>query len=199
MTKLLRGLDFRRQAAPAAPLSGYVSAYIKTDGLLYTKDSAGAEKAYREIGPFAKLYASTASAALPRSASQKIALDTAAIDSHSGFDAVNNRYVFPQLGWYRISYVARGSAYTSLAEPTSLQSWISLNADTAGIFANERSVVRTTSDVIVLSGSDVVQVAALTDYVELFTYYTNGTAGSTYVQSIVAARVPSMTIEFIRP
>lgn len=56
------GIDFTEDAAPATPSTGKVTVYAKTDGLVYSKDDTGTEKA---MSHNSKLNVSTANVTNP--------------------------------------------------------------------------------------------------------------------------------------
>ena len=90
----------------------------------------------------------------------KVQLNTVSFDTHAGFNAVNNRYIAPVAGFYRINAAVYCSAITS---GSFLQVYIYRNGSD---IANSFGIGTSTSDVS-QSVSTLVQLNA-GDFIELF-------------------------------
>lgn len=150
----------------------------------------------RILKPIARGSGSSSVGSLARNTTHKVAIDTADFDTSSAFNLGSNRYVFPRLGYYRVSYVVTLNSFTTPTGTPSGEAWIDLNGAGGNKYAREVTPVSAAADTVSMSGTDIIEATALTDYIELYTRYNNGTAGTTY-QQLAGALFPTMNIEFL--
>lgn len=150
----------------------------------------------RILKPVARGSGSSSVGSLARNTTHKVAIDTANFDTNSAFNLGSNRYVFPRLGYYRVSYTVTLDSFTTPSGTPSGEAWIDLNGVGGNKYGREVTPIAAASDTVSMSGTDIIEVTALTDYIELYTRYNNGTAGTTY-QQLAGALFPSLSIDFL--
>lgn len=182
---------------PASPPPG-MPVWREDQEILYLRGAA----AWRPVamsGPMARLYASAANTNLARGVNDKVLLNTASVDTDTGLNAANNRYVFPKVGWWQVSYGVQASTFAgATGQPAYVESWLSLNGNATNKWGSDSTPVTDNGQVLRLTGTDLIQVTSTSDYVELFTKYTSATVGANYNQAIISTVLPYLTAEWRR-
>ena len=169
-------IDFDEAAAPATPAAGDVRLYAKTDGLLYSKDDAGAETLVSGgaggggggtptfVG--AIVYNNTTQVL---SANAKVAFNSEDLDTDGFHDTAtnNSRLTIPTgLGG---KYLVSGSIYRGTSDTPELH-----------FIINNTTKVRGSYRAMAFAGGplSVIVVLAAGDYIELQTPSSGATVGS---------------------